>query len=55
MRSAAAAVCCRTFEICASCVRGWVKWRTYWMKAWMSPTVMAFCTASHPPRTLTAT
>jgi len=44
-RSAAAAVCCSTLEMLASWVIGWVKERMYWMKAWISPMVMALRTA----------
>ena len=37
-------------EICAIWVMGWVKLRTYWIKAWMSPTGDASAgTASTPP------
>ena len=54
-RSAAAAVCCSTFDTCANCVIGCVKFFTYWMNAWMSPTVMTPCTANTLPRMATTT
>ena len=54
-RSAAAAICCRMLETCASWVIGCVKFLTYWMNAWMSPTVMMPCTAKKLPRIATAT
>ena len=38
-RSAAAAVCCRMLEMLAICMIGWVNDCTYWMNAWMLPTV----------------
>lgn len=37
MRSAQAAICCRTLETDASCESGWVKLFAYWMKDWISP------------------
>ena len=36
-------------------VMGWVNWRTYWMNAWMSPTVMAPPSDRKPPSTQMAT
>ena len=55
MRSAAAARDCSTLEIWASWVMGCVKFFTYWMNAWMSPTVMTPCTARKLPAMATAT
>ena len=55
MRSAAAAMSCSTLETCASCVMGCVKFFTYWMNAWMSPTVMTPRTANMLPAIATAT
>ena len=55
MRSAAAAICCSTLPTCESCVMGCVKFFTYWMNAWMSPTVMTPCTASTLPASATPT
>ena len=54
-RSAAAAMLCSMLETCASCWMGWVKFRTYWMKAWISPMVMTPRTAKMLPATATAT
>ena len=31
---------CSMLDTCASCWMGWVKLRTYWIKAWISPMVM---------------
>ena len=42
-------------ETWAIWVMGWVKFFTYWMKAWMSPTMMTPDTASMLPDTATAT
>ena len=39
----------------ASCVSGCVKFFTYWMNAWMSPTVMTPMTAKKLPEMATAT
>ncbi len=39
----------------AICASGWVNERTYWMKAWMSPTVMARRAARYPPSTAITT
>ncbi len=55
MRSAAAAICCSTLDTCVSWVMGCVKFFTYWMNAWMSPTVMMPCTARKLPAMATAT
>ncbi len=55
MRSAAAARDWSTLDTWASWVMGWVKFFTYWMKAWISPTVMAPVTAKKAPDTATAT
>ncbi len=54
-RSAAATVLCSTLEALANCVIGRVKERTYWMKAWISPTVIIRRIANQPPRMTTAT
>jgi hypothetical protein len=43
-------VCCRMLEMLAIWVIGWVNERTYWMNAWISPTVIALRIASQPPR-----
>ena len=44
-----------TLTIDASWVRGWVNWREYWMKAWMSPMVIAPDDTRRPPITAMAT
>ena len=51
----AAAICCSTLDTCVSWVMGCVKFFTYWMNAWMSPTVMMPCTARKLPAMATAT
>src|SRR4051795_13114377 len=45
----------KTFIIDANCVNGMEKLREYWMKAWMSPTVMAPDATRKPPTTATIT
>ena len=50
-----AAICCSTLDTCVSWVMGCVKFFTYWMNAWMSPTVMTPCTARKLPAMATAT
>ena len=55
MRSAAAAICCRTLPTWESWVIGWVKFFTYWMNAWISPTVMAPWAANMLPESATPT
>ena len=42
-------------EIWAIWVMGWVKFFTYWMKDWISPTWMVPWTARTLPRTATDT
>ncbi len=45
----------KTFIIEATCVSGIENWREYWMKAWMSPTVIAPLATRIPPTTATIT
>ena len=45
----------RTLAIDATWVSGCVNWREYWMKAWMSPMVMAPDETRRPPTTAMAT
>ena len=54
-RSAAAAMLCSMLDTCASCWMGWVKFLTYWIKAWISPMVMMPWAAKMLPTTATAT
>ena len=54
-RSEAAAILCSMLLTWASCWMGWVKLRTYWMNAWMSPMVMMPRAAKMLPETATAT
>ena len=54
-RSAAAAMLCSMLDTCDSCWMGWVKFLTYWMKAWMSPMVMVPLAAKMLPTMATAT
>ena len=46
---------CITLIIDASCVSGWVNWREYWMKAWMSPMVIWPDDTRSPPMRAMAT
>ena len=55
MRSAAASVRWIWFEMLASCVIGCVKLRSYWMNAWMPPTVIVPPAAIDAPRMQTTT
>ena len=52
---AAAAMLCSMLDTCASCWMGWVKLRTYWIKAWISPMVMMPLAAKMLPTMATAT
>ena len=45
----------KTFIIEATWVSGIENWREYWMKAWMSPIVMAPLATRRPPTTATIT
>ena len=45
----------RTLAIDAICVSGWVNWREYWMKAWMSPMRDGARDTRSPPTTAMAT
>ena len=53
-RSAAAAIVCTWPITWAIWERGWVKLRTYWMKARMSPTAMWPAAARAAPSTTTS-
>ena len=46
---------CSMLDTCDSCWMGWVKFLTYWMKAWMSPMVMVPLAAKMLPTMATAT
>ncbi len=53
-RSSDAMPDCSTLAIEASCVRGWVNWREYWMNAWMSPMLIWPDETRSPPMTAMA-
>ena len=54
-RSAEAMPDCITFNIDATCVRGWVNCREYWMNAWMSPMFIDPLVTMRPPSSAMAT